>query len=118
MDHVMRTGVINNYHLDVSGKSGSTSYYVSGTYFTNKGILKNDDYDRMTVNMNLTNWITDWYSIGVKSLLFTQNRSGIQASPNAAKQLSLYGRFYDENGQGGSNFLPMGDTIGTNQLLK
>ncbi len=117
IDHVMRTGIINNYHLDVSGRSGSTSYYLSGTYFTNKGILKNDDFDRMTVNLNLTNWITDWYSISVKSLFSTQDFSGVNAGISAAKLLSPYGDFYDENGPGGYSFTPMGDPLGRHPLL-
>jgi len=112
MDSVMRTGIISNYHLDISGKTENTNYYVAGTYYKEEGIVKNDNFDRITLNLNLTNNITDWYSIAVKSMFSSQNRSGRPASLTAAYQQSPYGNFFDENGPGGYALLPVGDPIG------
>lgn len=112
MDHVIRTGRIQNYHLDVSGRSERSNYYVSGTWFKNEGIVLDDDYERISLNLNLNNRITDWYSIGVKSLFSSQNRSGRQASLTQAYRQSPYGSFYDEGGPGGIMLNPMGDPLG------
>lgn len=114
MNQVLRTGIVNNYHLHVSGKSGSTNYYMSGTYFKQEGVVKNDDFRRLSLNLNLTNRIKDWYSISVKSMFSTQDLSGREASLNAAYQQSPYGNLYDENGPGGYALLPVGDPIGVN----
>jgi TonB-linked SusC/RagA family outer membrane protein len=114
MDEVLRTGTVNNYHLDVSGKTTNTNYYVSGTYFKQQGIVKNDDYRRISLNMNLTNRITDWLSISVKSMFSTQDFSGREASLNGAYQQSPYGNLYDPTGPGGYALLPVGDAVGVN----
>ncbi|HYH56713.1 MAG TPA: SusC/RagA family TonB-linked outer membrane protein, partial [Anseongella sp.] len=117
MDHVIRTGTVSNYHLNVSGRTNNTSYYVSGTYFQNKGIVENDDFDRISLNMNLTNQITDWYSVSIKSLFTSQDFSGVAASLTNAYRQSPYGSFYDENGPGGYNLLPIGDPLGDHPLI-
>lgn len=116
MDRTIQTGVIGNYHLNVSGKTPHTNYYISGTYFTNEGILVNDDFDRITLNLNLTNSITDWYSVSIKSMFSSQDRSGREADLDQAYRQSPYGSFYDENGPGGLNLYPVGDTQGTHPL--
>jgi len=112
MDRVVRTRVINNYHLDVSGRSNKTNYYMSGTYFKQDGIVINDDFKRISLNLNLTNRITDWYAVAVKSMFSTQDLSGREASLTDAYRQSPYGNFYDENGPGGYALLPVGDAIG------
>lgn len=112
MKQVIRTGVTANYHLDVSGKTNTTNYYVAGTYFKQDGIVKNDIYKRISLNLNLTNKITDWYSVSVKSMFSSQDYSGREASLTGAYQQSPYGNFYDSNGPGGYALLPVGDPLG------
>lgn len=114
MDLVTRIGTTSNYHLDVSSKTNSTNYYVSGTYFNQKGIVINDDFEMMSMNANLTNNITDWYAISIKSMFSSRDFSGREANYNGASQQSPYGNVYDENGPGGYAFLPIGDAIGVN----
>lgn len=114
MDRVVRTGVINNYHLDVSGRSNKTNYYISGTYFKQDGIVINDNFKRISLNLNLTNRITDWYAVSVKSMFSTQDLSGREASLTDAFRQSPYGNLYDVNGPGGYALLPVGDAIGIN----
>ncbi|MEJ7768568.1 MAG: SusC/RagA family TonB-linked outer membrane protein, partial [Chitinophagaceae bacterium] len=114
MDQVIRTGITSNYHLDISGKTNTTNYYVSGTYFKQEGVVKMDTYERMSLNLNLTNKLTDWYSIGVKTMFSSQDFSGREASLTSAYQQSPYGNLYDSNGPGGYALLPVGDAIGVN----
>ena len=116
MDKVIRPANMSNYHLDVSGKSSNTNYYISGTYFKQNGIVVNDNYRRTTLNMNLTNQIKEWYSITVKTMFSSQDLSGRQASLTSAYQQSPYGNFYDENGPGGYALLPVGDAVGVHPL--
>lgn len=116
MDRVIKTGVINNYHLDVSGKTNNTNYYISGTYFNQEGIVENDKFDRLTFNLNLTNHITDWYSVTVKTAFSSQDRSGRPATLNDAYRQSPYGNFYNEDGPEGLELLPIGDPLGRHPL--
>lgn len=117
VDKVIQTGITSNYHLDVSGKTSKTDYYLSGTYFKQKGIVVNDKYDRVTLNMNLTNHITDWYFISAKSMFSFQHRPGRPASITQAFWQSPYGSLLDDEGPGGYAYYPVGDPLGVNPLI-
>lgn len=117
MDRVIRQAITNNYHLDISGKTNNTNYYISGTYFKQQGIVVNDDFFKTTLNISLKNNITDWYSISVKSIFSSQNQPGLPASIGSAYEQSPYGSLLDQNGPGGYAFYPVGDPLGTNPFL-
>ncbi|NJN27219.1 MAG: TonB-dependent receptor [Cyclobacteriaceae bacterium] len=118
IDKSLRKGIINQYHLDVSGRSENTNYYVAGTYYKEEGIVKNDNFERITLNMNLTTHITDWYSVSFKSAYTHKDYSGMEASFDQAYRQSPYGSFYDEDGPGGYAFLPIGDQLGEHPLMR
>ncbi|MFS4416938.1 SusC/RagA family TonB-linked outer membrane protein [Maribacter sp. 2307ULW6-5] len=54
-DEVTRTGAIHNHQLTFSGGNESTRYAVSGNYFKNEGIIKNTDFERFGIRLNLDN---------------------------------------------------------------
>lgn len=117
LDRVIQTGVTSNYHLDVSGKTDKTNYYVSGTLFKQKGIVVNDNWRRITLNLNLTNHITDWFSISLKSAFATRDWDGLPADMSQAFRQSPYGSLYDEDGPGGYALYPVGDPLGINPFI-
>ena len=117
VDLSTRTGAIQNYHLSVSGNTDKTNYYIAGNYFSHEGIALNDQFERTTLNMNLTNDITDWFTISVKSALSSKDYSGVPANLFAATAQSPYGAVFDEDGPGGYAFLPIGDPLGINPLI-
>lgn len=117
MDHVIQNGVINNYHLDISGRTPKVNYYAAGTYFKQRGIVKNDNFDRATFNLNLTTHVTDWYSVSFKSAFSSQDFSGVAASLSGAYRQSPYGSFSDADGPGGYALQPVGDPLGLHPLV-
>ncbi len=117
IDEVLRTGTIQNYHLGVSGMSDRTNYYIAGNYFSHNGIAVNDNFSRVTLNMNLSNDITDWFNVSVKTALSSRDFSGREASLEQATRQSPYGNLYDEDGPGGFAFQPIGDPLGINPLI-
>lgn len=127
IDLVLQTGRISNYHLDVSGRTDKVNYYVAGTYLAQEGIIENDNYDRVTLNMNLTNEITDWYSVTLKTAFSAEDRSGEQAGGNdpngqatldRALRQSPYGNVFDEEGPGGYALFPMGLQTAENPMVR
>lgn len=52
-DKIYRTGVISNNQLSVSGGSDNVTYYLSGTYFDQEGIIIGSDYKRYSFNGNV-----------------------------------------------------------------
>lgn len=53
IDEVTRTGVVNEHNLSVRSGNEKTQYLVSGSYFDNKGVAKNNQFTRMTGRINL-----------------------------------------------------------------
>ncbi|RDC65495.1 SusC/RagA family TonB-linked outer membrane protein [Adhaeribacter pallidiroseus] len=51
-DEVMQTGNIQDYNLSLSGGSQTATYLISGSYFTNKGVLKGHDFKRGSLRVN------------------------------------------------------------------
>jgi TonB-dependent starch-binding outer membrane protein SusC len=79
MDEITRVAPIQNYNINFSGKSGKTNYFVSGSYTNEKGILLNDNFDRITVHSNLESKLTDWFTLGMISSYSRRDYSGLEA---------------------------------------
>jgi len=85
---VVQPAPIQNYNLSFSGRSDRTSYFVSGSYTNEKGILKNDQFKRFTVRTNLESKVTDWFTLGVNSAYSYRDYSGVEVSLNDARSAS------------------------------
>jgi TonB-dependent starch-binding outer membrane protein SusC len=59
--------IITNHSLSISGGSDKTNYFISGAYTNEKGLIKNDDYGRYTVRINLDTEVTKWLTIGANT---------------------------------------------------
>lgn len=62
-DAIIRTGNIQQYNVSLSGGNETGNYYVSGEYYTNKGVLYGSGYDRFSVRIN-TNAKKGIFSMG------------------------------------------------------
>ncbi|OHX64529.1 SusC/RagA family TonB-linked outer membrane protein [Flammeovirga pacifica] len=108
-DEIFKTGGISNTQVSVSGGSENVKYYISGTYFDQKGILESSGFKRYSinsnVNVNLSSWVKAGVSVyarrGTTNGVNTQETSG--GSGNAGVISSAF-RFnpdlgiYDANG--------------------
>jgi len=59
-----RTAPMQNYSLNYSGGSDKSTYYVSGNYFTQDGIVLNTGFKRFTFQLNTDNKITSYLRFG------------------------------------------------------
>jgi hypothetical protein len=50
---VQRTGMITNHQLSVRGGSEKTNFTFSGGYYTNKGLVKDEEFSRYSLRLNL-----------------------------------------------------------------
>ncbi len=64
-DQVFRTGSVNQMDLGASGGSEKTSFYASGTYSNQEGILINNKRQRISTRLNIDHKATDKLSLGV-----------------------------------------------------
>ncbi|GAB3943031.1 TonB-dependent receptor [Spirosoma harenae] len=63
-DVIFRQGMVQNYQLSASGTSRDVSYYVSGGYFDQKGIIIGSDLKKFTLRTNIDAQLTERLKIG------------------------------------------------------
>lgn len=88
VDEITRIAPIQNYNINVSGKTTNSNYYVSGSYTNEEGILLNDKYSRFTLHSNLESKITDWFTLSVISSYSYRDYSGLNADLGHARSCS------------------------------
>ncbi|HEY9516985.1 MAG TPA: carboxypeptidase-like regulatory domain-containing protein, partial [Gemmatimonadaceae bacterium] len=65
-DEILRTGKGTSNQLSVSGGSGSTTFFVSGGYDYNQGIINNTDYRRWNLRTNLSQKLSSKIDVAVR----------------------------------------------------
>jgi TonB-linked SusC/RagA family outer membrane protein len=63
-DEVLGRGTSQNYQLSASGKSDNTSYYISGGFMKQEGIVRTSEMDRVNLKVNLEQKVNNWLTIG------------------------------------------------------
>lgn len=63
-DEVYRTAVTSSHQLSFSGANDATSYYVSGGFLNQEGVLLGSGYKRYNMRINLDSKVKDWLRIG------------------------------------------------------
>ena len=64
-DAIFQRGRVQNHQLSFSGGQNKTTYYVSGNYFDQKGILIGSGYKRYSMRFNLDQQVKNWFRAGV-----------------------------------------------------
>ncbi|PWL38387.1 SusC/RagA family TonB-linked outer membrane protein [Flagellimonas aquimarina] len=73
-DEFFETGFGIENFLSVNGGNEKTSYYISGSFLDNEGIIKNTDFQRIGFKTNITQKAFDWLDINA-GLNFTRSVS-------------------------------------------
>ncbi len=68
-DEILRTGIQQNYQLNVSGGTPKTRYSISGNYFSENGIVKNSDFNRGNLRFNVDSDISSKITFGTSVLI-------------------------------------------------
>ncbi len=63
-DYVYRTGFQQSHSLSISGGSARTQYYFGANYQDTEGIVRTNNYQRMSARMNIDHEMTDWLKFG------------------------------------------------------
>ena len=62
-DETFEIGFKQNYELSVSGGSDNSSYYISGDYISDKGILSAAECDKFSLRTNLNSEVRPWLNL-------------------------------------------------------
>jgi TonB-linked SusC/RagA family outer membrane protein len=76
-DLALRKGYSTQHNISVSGGSDNTSYYFSGGLTDVQGLAIGDDYQRVSMRFNLDSKISTWLTLGTRSQLTYDDRSGL-----------------------------------------
>jgi len=98
LDEISRIGLIQDYQAAISGAGEKMNYYLSTAYTDNQGVIKGDDFDRISVLGKISTDITSWLQIGLDAAYTRLDYSGVSANIIAATILSPYGMMHRPNG--------------------
>lgn len=63
-DQIFRQAKMNSYHLAASGGTEKLTYYVSGGYLNQQGIVKGSGYERFSLNTNTNYQVSKKFNVG------------------------------------------------------
>jgi TonB-linked SusC/RagA family outer membrane protein len=72
-NEVTRTGVQQSHNLSMTGGTETTQYMASINYFNQQGVIKNNNMERLTANVNLDRQMSKYVKAGV-SLNLSHNK--------------------------------------------
>ena len=81
-DEIFRNAPVQNYELSTSGGTKKLSYYVSGNYFDQEGVVINSGLKRYGARFNLNAELTDFLSVGVNFNPSFSNYNIVQTEQN------------------------------------
>ncbi|MCW3107482.1 MAG: SusC/RagA family TonB-linked outer membrane protein [Segetibacter sp.] len=113
-DKVMQKGIRQSYDLSLSGGSDKFTYFWSGGYDNNEGIIAGDQWSTVRTRLNFDFKLTNWLNIGMNSSFSTRNEGGVVADLAGMYSSSPYGSEYDSTGK--LNWYP-GDYTGQRNPL-
>lgn len=116
-DIIAQDGGSQSYNINVSGQSGRTNYFMSGSLTREQGLVLGEKADRSAVRINIENDISNWLKIGVNTQFAVRDGSGVSANLGQAYFLSPYGKLYHDEEQERPVRNPSNDGISTHPLF-
>lgn len=83
-DAIFRNGLGQEYQLSVSGGNESTTYYISGNYLNQDGIVQNTNYTKYTLRSNVTSDISDKLKVRLNITAAKRIRTNVGIGSGAA----------------------------------
>ncbi len=75
LDEIFTTGSLQSYNVSVSGGSDNFTYFTSGGYYNEKGVVEGSEFDRFTFKTSLANKVLEKVEIGANlNVAFIDNK--------------------------------------------
>lgn len=98
IEEATQTGYKQNHNLSVSGGNENTKYFLSSSYTDVKGIAKNDNFNRLTMRVNIEQKLFEGAKLGTNTTIGFYDRSGLEADFSDASRMNPLGNPYNEDG--------------------
>jgi len=80
-DEILRTAIIQNHSIGVTGGGENATYAIGANYFAQEGILKmKNEYERFNLRSKLEYKANDWLTIGGNTVISNATRYDAEAS--------------------------------------
>jgi TonB-linked SusC/RagA family outer membrane protein len=89
IDEVTRTGFMTQHNISVNGGNEYTKYLISGNYFDQKGIVKNDGLERFTGRLNIDQKLGKYVRAGVNLTVSRKTEKNVALNPNWAASAGI-----------------------------
>ena len=96
-DMVFQNAPQQNYTLSVAGGSDKLSYYWSGGYLKNKGIIVGDGYSTIQSRLKLEAEVTKFLTVGINTQFADRDQSSVPVNWALIVNNSPYGSFYNDD---------------------
>lgn len=77
-DEMFRWAMMTNHDFSVSGGNDKSVFYLSTSYAKQEGILRNSDYDRLSIRINSDHKISKYIRVGENVSFSRSKRNGFQ----------------------------------------
>ncbi|PWJ55047.1 TonB-linked SusC/RagA family outer membrane protein [Dyadobacter jejuensis] len=99
LDLILRDGQQQQHQISASGGNKNTTYYLSGAFYDEKGIMQLSDYQRYSFRVNIESELTKRLRVGVSATVATDLQNIMTNEPYSnALQFSPLVQPYDEQG--------------------
>ena len=114
-DVISQDARTNAVDVSISANAKYVSYYLSGSFNKDKGLIYNDNQSRSTFRANVGSKITNWLSLGLDATYSNRDLSGKEANVSDAYRASPFSTFYHPDGEP-TQYSVLEEQAGTNPL--
>ena len=98
LDEATQQGILTDHNLSISGGTQDVRYYIGGEYMKQQGVVRGYQYTRANLRANLDINVTSFLTVGMSSLVTSNNYDGGRANFLFAAAMSPYGNPYNADG--------------------
>ncbi|MDW7691140.1 TonB-dependent receptor [Flammeovirgaceae bacterium SG7u.111] len=82
-EEIFQQGYIQNYQMGISGGSDNVNYYLSGTFYDQKGIILNSGYKRYSVTSNVDIKASEKFRVGLNLFAQRSDKKGARTQESS-----------------------------------
>ena len=114
---LLKQGSQQSHSLGIQGGNEKTQFYISASYFKDKGVTAGLDFTRYSLRANVDHQINKVLKVGLSSYLMYNVRNGANLNPyGSTLSQNPLGKAYDDKGN--IIFAPTNDALLTNPLAE
>lgn len=97
-DEILKTGLIQNYSVSISGGTEKTKAYMSLNFTDEQGQYRDDNYKVYSTNMRIDHEVNKWLTAGINLQGSYTYKNSAYASLNYGLRQNPIGSIYDDEG--------------------